>query len=71
MRLKLDDAEMSGEEFRIKLGLPSAAFRLEKNGDGIFVITSGNRTWIRDESVHCTAAGEKRNRISGNSGIFF
>ena len=42
LRLKLDDAEMSGEEFRIKLGLPSAAFRLEKNGDGIFVITSGN-----------------------------
>ena len=42
LRLKREDTEMSGEEFRMKLVLPSAAFRLEKNGDGIFVITSGS-----------------------------
>ncbi len=41
LRLKLDDTEMSGEEFRIKLGLPSSNFRVEKNGDGIFVTTRG------------------------------
>ena len=41
LRLKLNDTEMSGEEFRIKLGLPSSNFRVEKNGDGVFVITRG------------------------------
>lgn len=41
LQLKLGDEEMSGEEFRIMLGLPSSNFRIEKNGDGIFVITRG------------------------------
>ena len=41
LRLKLNDTEMSGKEFRIKLGLPSSNFRVEKNGDGVFVITRG------------------------------
>ena len=39
--MKLNDTEMSGEEFRIKLGLPSSNFRVEKNGDGVFVTTRG------------------------------
>lgn len=41
LRLKRGDEEMSGEEFRIMLGLPSSNFRIEKNGDGIFVVTRG------------------------------
>lgn len=41
LRLKIGDEEMSGEEFRIQLGLPSANFRVEKNGDGVFVTTYG------------------------------
>lgn len=41
LRLKRGGTEMSGEEFRIRLGLPSASFRIEKNGDGIFVTTYG------------------------------
>lgn len=41
LKLKLEDTEMSGEEFRIRLGLPSACFRIEKNGDGVFLITRG------------------------------
>lgn len=41
IRLKTGGAEMSGEEFRIRLGLPSANFRIEKNGDGVFLTTYG------------------------------
>lgn len=41
LRMKNADKVMSGEEFRITLGLPSACFRTEKNGDGMFVITYG------------------------------
>lgn len=41
LRLKHGDSEISGEEFRIKLGLPSSNFRIEKNGDGVFIITRG------------------------------
>lgn len=41
LRLKLGETEMSGEEFRIQLGLPSSNFRIEKNGDGVFVTTYG------------------------------
>lgn len=41
LRLRLGNTVMSGEEFRIVLGLPSSCFRIEKNGDGVFVITRG------------------------------
>lgn len=41
LQIETDDGIMSGEEFRILLGLPSAAFEVQKNEKGIFLEVSG------------------------------
>lgn len=41
LRMQLGDTVMSGEEFRITLGLASSNFRKEVNEDGVFLTTYG------------------------------
>lgn len=40
-QMMFDETCISGEEFRVLLGLPSANFEIEKNDEGIFVTTYG------------------------------
>lgn len=41
LQIRLEDEYMSGEEFRNLLGLPSASFEVESNGDGVFLKVHG------------------------------